>query len=232
MLVLAHRGANRRAPENTAAAFSQARALGADGVELDVRRCADGTLVVHHDAETSAGAVARTALDVLRQAVPELLTLDEALDACAGMVVNIEMKSPRLDRGGDPDDPGPGAAVVEVLTRRRGDEVVVSSFGTAAIDAVRALDPDRRTALLTFDPGGALGLAAQAGYTMVNPAVAAVAGGRAAEFAAAAHALGIAVMPWTVNEPGDVARLADAGIDAVISDVPEVALAVVRGRSA
>jgi glycerophosphoryl diester phosphodiesterase len=49
-LVLAHRGANRLARENTVDAFVRARELGADGVELDVRRTADGVLVVHHDA--------------------------------------------------------------------------------------------------------------------------------------------------------------------------------------
>ena len=48
-LVLAHRGASRAAAENTPEAFRLALALGADGVELDVRRAADGALVVHHD---------------------------------------------------------------------------------------------------------------------------------------------------------------------------------------
>src|SRR5450759_1398239 len=49
-LVIAHRGASRDAPENTPAAFEAAIALGADAVELDVRRTADGVLVVHHNA--------------------------------------------------------------------------------------------------------------------------------------------------------------------------------------
>ena len=49
-LVIAHRGASREAPENTPAAFEAAIALGADAVELDVRRTADGVLVVHHNA--------------------------------------------------------------------------------------------------------------------------------------------------------------------------------------
>ena len=48
-LVLGHRGASHACPENTLAAFAQARAFGADGVELDVRRTADDRLVVHHD---------------------------------------------------------------------------------------------------------------------------------------------------------------------------------------
>ncbi len=57
MLVLAHRGANRLAPENTVAAMARAVELGADGVELDVHRSADGQLVVRHDADTPLGAL-------------------------------------------------------------------------------------------------------------------------------------------------------------------------------
>src|SRR5512146_3337233 len=51
-LVLGHRGASAEAPENTLAAFRLAMAQGADGVELDVWRCATGEVVVIHDEET------------------------------------------------------------------------------------------------------------------------------------------------------------------------------------
>src|SRR6478736_4409350 len=54
-LVLAHRGARRVAPENTLDAFALAIAMGADGVELDVRRTADGALVLHHDPAVLGG---------------------------------------------------------------------------------------------------------------------------------------------------------------------------------
>ena len=57
--MLGHRGASAVAPENTVAAFARARELGADGVELDVRRSADGVLIVHHDPEIAGvGALA------------------------------------------------------------------------------------------------------------------------------------------------------------------------------
>ena len=60
-LVLGHRGASAGAPENTVAAFTRARELGADGVELDVRRTADGVLVVHHDPDVrGVGLIAST----------------------------------------------------------------------------------------------------------------------------------------------------------------------------
>ena len=78
--VFAHRGASQRAPENTVEAFRLAAELGADGVELDVRRSADGALVVHHDPHLPDGRlIAATAFADLPASVP---TLAAALDAC------------------------------------------------------------------------------------------------------------------------------------------------------
>src|SRR5262245_21916718 len=68
MEIIAHRGASREQPENTLAAFRRARELGADGVELDVHRTADGAIVVHHDAVIpGVGAIARLTRGELRQ---------------------------------------------------------------------------------------------------------------------------------------------------------------------
>ncbi|HET9600676.1 MAG TPA: glycerophosphodiester phosphodiesterase, partial [Acidimicrobiales bacterium] len=79
------------------AAFRRAAEIGADMVELDVRRSADGVLVVHHNADLADGrAVASTASRELPGTVP---ALDEALAACEGMTVNVEIKN-------DPDEPG------------------------------------------------------------------------------------------------------------------------------
>src|SRR3954469_14433888 len=80
-LVLGHRGASAAAPENTVAAFARARELGADGVELDVRRSADGVLVVHHDPDLrDAGPIKAMTLAELRATQPDLATLEEAFD--------------------------------------------------------------------------------------------------------------------------------------------------------
>ncbi|HEY1737167.1 MAG TPA: glycerophosphodiester phosphodiesterase, partial [Acidimicrobiia bacterium] len=85
-LVLGHRGASRGAPENTIAAFTRAAELGADGVELDVHRTADGVLVVHHDADLDGvGLVLGAPFVQVRAARPDVPTLAETLDACAGM---------------------------------------------------------------------------------------------------------------------------------------------------
>ncbi|HEX3426460.1 MAG TPA: glycerophosphodiester phosphodiesterase [Acidimicrobiales bacterium] len=115
-LVLAHRGASHAAPENTLEAFAVARRLGADGVELDVRRSADGELVVHHDAEVAGrGPVSSLAAAELPPAVP---SLEAALRACSGLVVNIELKDLPGEPGFDPTYPLPQAVarlVAEVL---------------------------------------------------------------------------------------------------------------------
>ena len=80
------------AGENTVASFRAARALGADGVELDVRRTADGALAVVHDAHLADGrAVVDTVRAELPAGVPELA---DVLDACAGLaLVNVEIKN-------------------------------------------------------------------------------------------------------------------------------------------
>ena len=52
---MAHRGASKVEQENTTMAFRRALDMGANAVELDVRRCASGELVVHHDAKLSDG---------------------------------------------------------------------------------------------------------------------------------------------------------------------------------
>src|SRR6266542_5407411 len=108
-LVLGHRGASAEAPENTLASFRLALAQGADGVELDVRRCATGEVVVVHDEDLSrvGGAPLRVAdspLGALRavdlgawagerfrgERIP---LLAEVLEALPAAIVNVELKS-------------------------------------------------------------------------------------------------------------------------------------------
>src|SRR3954465_13219995 len=94
--VIAHRGASAAAPENTVEAFRLARELGADMVELDARRTADGQVIVHHDAHLADG---RAIVELSRSELPtHVCDLADALDACEGMQVNIEIKN-------WPDDP-------------------------------------------------------------------------------------------------------------------------------
>ena len=98
-LVIAHRGASSDAPENTAAAFEAAIALGVDAVELDVRRTSDGVLVVHHNASRRGVPVAMlTHAALVRRSRNEPPTLGMVLDLCAGRVaVDVEIKEPGFE---------------------------------------------------------------------------------------------------------------------------------------
>lgn len=222
--VWAHRGASVARRENTVDAFAEARRQGAAGVELDVRRSADRALVVHHDAELPDGRLIVT-LEA-KDLPPEVVLLDAALDACAGMVVNIEIKNVEVDPDFDPDQ-YLAAAVVDLLHQRATPpaDVVVSSFGLAAIDRVRALDPAIPTGYLAsarWDQLGALRRAVDGGHTAFHPYHLVV----NPELVAAAHDAGIAVNTWTVDEPERIRWLGhECGVDAVITNVPDIALA-------
>jgi glycerophosphoryl diester phosphodiesterase len=225
--VVAHRGARRVAPENTVEAFAAAAALGADGVELDARRTADGGLVVHHDADArGVGVLAERQEAEIRAVRPDIPTLEEALEACAGMLVNVEVKNLPGDADYDPTNRA-ATAVVELLFRRdRRDDVLVSSFNLEAADRVRELDGSIPTGFLTLvgmDPVDAVAVAHAHGHGAVHPDVRALGGETAGATVARAHELGMAVNVWTVNGEDEMRRLAATGVDAIITDVPDVA---------
>ena len=192
MLVLAHRGANRLAPENTVPAMELAVERGADGVELDVHRAADGSLVVRHDADAVGG--------------PSLV---EVLDVCRGRLVNVEIKDPHAT-----DD------VVALLAERGDDQVLVSAFDWAVVDRVRELAPHLATGLLSFGlpPDEVLVTAVMRKHTAVHPDVWTLTTIDVAAFVTRAHEQGVHVNVWTVNDADQLVMLRDAGVDAVITD--------------
>lgn len=221
--IYGHRGASADAPENTIEAFTLARHQGADGVELDVRRTRDGTLAIHHDAALPDGRLlVHLARDELPSSVP---VLEAALDACAGLVVNIEIKNTPIDPDFDPERSLAGR-VVALLAERAGagmvDRPLISSFDPRTVDAVRAIDPSVPTALLTFlDPDATRGLAlaVERGHGAIHPWDGSV----DADLVEAAHAAGIAVNVWTVDAPDRILALAELGVDGICTNVPGVA---------
>jgi glycerophosphoryl diester phosphodiesterase len=231
-VVLAHRGASRAAAENTLEAFRLAAALGADGVELDARRCADGVVVVHHDARIAGGGnIVELTAAHLRASHPDVPTLEEALDACTGLV-NIEIKNAPFERDYDPEERVAAAVAATVVRRDLLDRVIVSSFTVDALDAVRAADERVRTGWLTL-PGFAVPdsvrLASDRGYDALHPERSAVIQD-ATGAVAAAHEAGLLVNVWTVDDPGEVVVLASAGVDGIITNVPDVARRVLQAR--
>ena len=226
--VIAHRGASAVARENTLEAFRLAAELGADWVELDARRTADGHVVVDHDAELADG---RVICLLPRAELPDhVCELHEALDACAGLSVNIEVKNHPDDADFD-DACTVARQVVELVAgRRQQTEVLVSCFHQPNIDLVHALDASIATALLGFEPpeswagwAGWAGAMAAAGHRAMHPWYPLV----DAEAVEAIHRAGLEVNVWTVNDPDHMAALVEAGVDGLCTDMPDVARVVV-----
>ena len=134
---MAHRGASRAEPENTLAAFRRAGEMGGDAVELDVRRTSDGVLVIHHNPHLpDERLVAHTAYADLPASVP---TLGEALDACAGMWVNVEIKNDPEEPDFDPTDMIADETVANLLARHDDERWLISCFRIETVDRCREL---------------------------------------------------------------------------------------------
>lgn len=217
-LVYGHRGTRRGAPENTLRAMQRALAQGADAIELDVRSCGSGEVVVVHDPDlrrvAGAGAVvATTPLSELQrhdlgegERVP---VLDEAMDLVlgAGALLNIELK---------PDVPDPQALVAAVASRalaRSAAErarVIFSSFGARLCVALQAAVPGAAVAFL-FERAGAV---LPPGIAALHPRHALA----TREALAGWQAAGLIVNAWTVNDPDLARALSAAGVDGIITD--------------
>jgi glycerophosphoryl diester phosphodiesterase len=231
-LVLGHRGASAARRENTLAAFAKAREFGADGVELDVRRTADAQLVVHHDPEAEGvGLLAGSSFEAVRAARPDIPTLDEALEACAGMIVNVEVKCLPWEPDAD-EDRSVVRAVVELLRRADGvasSDVIVSSFDLGAVDVAREIAPDVATGWLTSgqELAAAAATAREHGHAWLNPDRAVALRTKPNDIAAAQRR-GVRVNVWTVDDPEEMTTLAAAGVDALITNAPDVALETLK----
>jgi glycerophosphoryl diester phosphodiesterase len=230
-LLLGHRGAMARAPENTLGAFAAALADGAHGVELDVTLSGDSVPIVLHDdtldrttnvlgKPSDFDADELASLDAASwfprgwphpEGVPRL---DDVLRAMPdGAVVNVELKGP------SPAWVGLERRVVDVIRAHTPRvHVIVSSFHPAQLLEVRRIDPALPIGVLLW-PKSLLplrtGLAVPLlGADAVHPPASLV----DAAFMAAARAAGLRVHVWDVRTPQDGQRLLGLGVDALIVD--------------
>ena len=239
-----HRGASARLPENTLAAFEQALADGANALELDVHRTADGHFVVAHDphGERLAGVseqiravgldqvkrwdVATTdGRDLDRHCVP---TLEEVLGAFPGIPMSIDLK---------PDDPSAVSPLLEVIASHgANDRVTLASFSTRVVRRMRGLGyPGLTTlsklevALIRFLPAAAARryVTGDAAHVPVKYGTVRLDG---PPFIARCRALGLRVDYWVVDNPRVARRLLDAGATGIMSDDPARIAPVFAGR--
>lgn len=206
-LVVAHRGASRLARENSLEAFAKAVELGADMVEFDVRRTADGRLVAFHDERAAGRAVNECTLAELAAALGEAPPrLEQVVELCAGRIgLDVELK----ERGSEAE------ALDIVCGRLDPDAFVVTSFLDEAVAAVKRLRPDVRAGLLLRPADEPR----TGEWDFLAPHADLVESGRLGD------AAGLYV--WTVNEPERLRRcLADPRIAAVITDDPALALSM------
>lgn len=212
--VWGHRGWPTRFPDNTEAGIRAAAGVAA-GVEIDVRRSVDGRLVLCHDpvlgshvvAETPWATLSLTDLDGHRPAL-----LDQVLDL--GVPLDLEVKN-------DPSEPGfdPVHELARAVADRARPDDVVTSFWWPAVDAVRRSHPQVRTGLLCSDPIPAVDAIRHAvaeGHTWVAPEHSQV----DESIVTLARREGVGIMVWTVDDPTEAARLADLGVDAIITNRP------------
>jgi glycerophosphoryl diester phosphodiesterase len=229
--IYAHRGsAGPEVRENTLDAFRSAASLGADGVELDVRRTADGCLVIHHDIEAPGlGPISACRYGQLPEWVP---TLVEALGVCGelGLEVNVEVKSEVDYLSHDPDERCAAESAAVCVTASDAVRIVVSSFSLPALAAVREVSSDLALAYLV----GLRSTASARPWSAAAPARLALEGVHPhdavtdVEYVRQAHADGLAVRVWTVDLPARVAQLARLGVEAVITNDVAAALRAVE----
>jgi glycerophosphoryl diester phosphodiesterase len=225
-IAIAHRGGSLEAEENTRAAFAHAVGLGFTHVELDVHATTDGEVVIHHDPTLARlcddpRAIAQMTWAELRsvrtkggQGIPRLV---ELLDACPDLFINIEAKSDRV------------VAPLARLIRPHLARLCVGSFAPQRTAALRAelgpglcWSPAHRDVAMLWARGWGLPLP-MAGFPVIQVPLR----WRGIDVVTprllqAAHRAGVKVQVWTVDDPAQMTRLIDMGVDGLMTDRPSV----------
>jgi glycerophosphoryl diester phosphodiesterase len=227
-LVIGHRGASARAPENSAEAFARARADGADGVELDVLQCASDEVVVFHDDDLARLGGRPERIDALALAElrrvelrggARIPTLEEAFEACGpDLLVNVELKAALL---GGRRIAALVEAVAEALARvGAAPRVLLSSFNPRAVRLAMRRLPAVPAALLferaEVTPLRRAWAAKWLHPAALNPEHVLCTPARVARW----RALGYAVNVWTVDGAAVVRACRDMHVDGIITNDP------------
>ena len=237
--VIAHRGANKYAPQNTIPAFARAIELGADGFETDVHVTKDGIPVLCHnytgqDTSNGIGTISSYTLEDLKKldfgsyfssvyAGTQIPTLDEFLELVASSdieVMNIELKKPKEKESGIVDK-----TIRAVKAHGLFNRLLISSFDPMLLTEAKKIDPRCQTGFLYSPPHvetlyGHLfpvRFAKLIGADALHPMDCYV----NKQYVKAAHEAGIKVNVWTVNSESAITRFIKAGVDGIITDCPD-----------
>jgi glycerophosphoryl diester phosphodiesterase len=219
ILRIGHRGAAGHAPENTLAAIWKARSFHADLVEVDLRATNDGHLVLLHDdtvdrTMNKTGLVAGMSVEQVQrldagngQRIP---TLEEALEIAAGALgMILELKAEGI---------GSDACAIVKRTGFR-EPIIYASFLIDELHRIRLADALAKLMVLLRPtlPRDPLADVMAVGASHVGLHLSTVSPTLLQTY----HNLGRAVFTYTVNEPADITRLRDMGVDGIISDYPD-----------
>lgn len=234
--IWAHRGASAYAPENTLAAFALAIEQKADGIELDVHFTKDRQVVVTHDDNVIRvtgynGYVRDLTLFQLRKldfsnkmaayAGEKIPTLEEVLLLMkdSGLSVNIELKT-------NHDLPNGLEEACQALVEKTGmeEKVIYSSFNHASLRRAGEIAPQMPLGLL-YSNKMCLDweYAKLVGATAIHPQYKSL---KEPGYIEACHGAGIRCHAWTVDDPADIKALVDMGVDAIITNKPDLALKI------
>ena len=246
IMVFAHRGFSSRAPENTMDAFQEAVHQGIPGIELDVHRCASGELVVFHDDHVrritgAEGIVDQMDFQDLRRldagtwmdsrfshlSIP---LLEEVLDAFGTQCYwDIELKSRRKD------DFGLAEGVVNLIQAYRLEQhCTISSFNPLQLRFAEAHLNLPTAVIFAKDPEVPWYLRKGAGRLLTKGNILKPEHIEISEkWMKRFHGRrGYDVWAWTVDEEQDILRMIELGVQAVITNYPERAMALIREHSA
>ena len=225
-VVLGHRGASYGRLDNSRAAFEAVRTEGGDGAELDVRATQDGILAVVHDPLLKDyGAIAENSFAELSHATGgQLLRIEDALEILDGQIVDIEIKSEPKEVGWVPSELT-SRLLGRFLQSYSGKcDIFVTSFSEAALEAFHKVASGYRLGLLTAigeDVPERCKAAKGLGAAYILPHHSSL----DRNAIQGAHDADLQVYTWTVDVASRIAELASFGVDGVITNRIDLALA-------
>ncbi len=223
IITIGHRGAMGHETENSLASIQKALDLHVDMIEIDVFKIKSGEIVVFHDQmidrlTNGSGDIETFDLKTLKnfdlEGGHKIPLLSEVLDVMNHKVpLNIELKGPGTSQGVND--------IIKNYTENKGwtlDDFLISSFDWEELKEMRRLNRDLDIAVLTEDnPLDAIGIARELNAIAINPNYLSLNNENVSEI----KRQGFKIFTWTVNDPIQISRIRELGIDGIFTNYPE-----------